>query len=402
MLKRYKINEHGKQVAIAKVYTPHEHKIDVSSVDGDARSIIQRLQKQGFEAYVVGGAVRDLIMQKRPKDFDISTNASPKQIRKLFWNSRVIGRRFKLVHIYFQEKIFEVSTFRSHKNDAEGENNIYGTVEEDAKRRDFTINSLYYDPVDNLVLDFNDAFRDIQAGKMRSVLPLHETFIEDPVRMIRCVKYACTNEFAIPLLLDRAIKKHAQELQRSSSSRLTEEVFKILQSGHATQIFDSLIHYRLLEHILPGISQQLRGGKNKLLTDQFYESLRELDTTVMNNPKVTRGRMLIGLVDVFVTTPDEYESSLELFRTQFKHIKQVISPITPPNFEVERAVEHLFKNANIKVPKHAVRKPKTAAKPRGANAKGGRKKPRPASRSRRTPNQKKPPSSTETKDTSSS
>jgi poly(A) polymerase len=386
MLKRYKINEHGKQVAIAKVFTAAEHSIDRAAVDNDALSIVKRLQSGGFEAYIVGGAVRDLILQKRPKDFDISTSASPKQIRKLFWNSRVIGRRFKLVHIYFQEKIFEVSTFRSFQNGQEGENNIYGTIEEDAKRRDFTLNSLYYDPIDNLVLDFNDSFKDMQTKKMRSVLPLHETFIEDPVRMIRCIKYAATTGFSIPFILDRSVKRHADELKRSSSSRLTEELFKILQSGHARPIFEQLIHYRLLVHILPVISDYIKFGKNKLLTEQFLGSLEELDQIIQENPHVTRGRMLLGLVDVFMTVPDEYENSQELFKTEFKQIKQVISPITPPNYEVERAVEHLFKNANIKVPKNAVRKPKTGAQRRPPS----RTRSRTAGSKGRRPNTRRP------------
>jgi poly(A) polymerase len=358
MLKRYKINEHGKQVAIAKVYTAAEHNIDRGSVDDDALSIIRRLQSGGFEAYMVGGAVRDLMLGKKPKDFDISTSASPKQIRKLFWNSRVIGRRFKLVHIYFQEKIFEVSTFRSNKNGEEGENNIYGTIEEDAQRRDFTLNSLYFDPVDNLVLDFNDSYKDMKSRKMRSVLPLHTTFIEDPVRMIRCIKYAASTGFSIPFRLDRAIRRHAVELGRSSSSRLTEEVFKILQSGFSRPIFEKLISYRLLVHILPVIDDTLHSGKNKLFTEQMLGSLAELDRIIQNNPHVTRARMLLALVDVFMTIPDEYENTQELFKTEFRQIKQVISPITPPNYEVEKAVEYLFKNANIKVPKNAVRKPK--------------------------------------------
>jgi poly(A) polymerase len=358
MLKRYKINEHGKQVAIAKVYTAAEHNIDRGSVDNDALSIIRRLQSGGFEAYMVGGAVRDLLLGKNPKDFDISTSASPKQIRKLFWNSRVIGRRFKLVHIYFQEKIFEVSTFRSNKNGESGENNIYGTIEEDAQRRDFTLNSLYYDPVGNLVLDFNDSYKDMKSRKMRSVLPLHTTFIEDPVRMIRCIKYAASTGFSIPFRLDGAIRRHADELGRSSSSRLTEEVFKILQSGFSRPIFEKLISYRLLVHILPVIDDALHSGKNKLLTEQMFDSLAELDRIMQNNPHVTRARMLLALVDVFMTIPDEYENTQELFKTEFRQIKQVISPITPPNYEVEKAVEYLFKNANIKVPKNAVRKPK--------------------------------------------
>lgn len=360
MLIRYKLNEHGKQVAIAKVYTVNEHKIDLQSVDPEAAFIIEKLKKNGFEAYIVGGAVRDLILRKSPKDFDIATSASPKQIRKLFWNSRVIGRRFKLVHIYFQEKIFEVSTFRSNKNGEDGDNNIYGTIEEDAKRRDFTLNGLYYDTLEQVVLDFNDSFKDIAAKRMRSIIPLQETFIEDPVRMIRCIKYASTTGFSIPFRLDRAIKRHSKELQRCSSSRMTEEVFKILQCGHSREIIERLVHYKLFQYMLPVIFEDIQHGKNKLLCNEFYDSLQKLDNLVMNNKNVSRARMLVSLVDVFLVVPNEYENSLELFRSVFKQIKQIIAPITPPNYEVERAVEYFFRNEGIKVPKHAVRKPKSA------------------------------------------
>lgn len=175
MLIRYAVNEQGKQVPIAKIYTQEEHRIPNTKVDRDARFIIEKLKKSRFEGYIVGGAVRDLMLGKDPKDFDIATDASPKQLRKIFWNSRIIGRRFKLVHIYFQEKIFEVSTFRSSENDAMTGNNSYGTIEEDAKRRDFTINGLYYDPVERQIVDFNDSFKDMKNKKMRSIIPLNKT-----------------------------------------------------------------------------------------------------------------------------------------------------------------------------------------------------------------------------------
>lgn len=360
MLIRYKLNEHGKRVAVAKIYTAAEHRIDSLGVDPDARSIIDRLKKNGYEAYIVGGAVRDLLLGKSPKDFDIATSASPKQIRKIFWNSRVIGRRFKLVHIYFQEKIFEVSTFRSSQNDTDSGNNIYGTLEEDAKRRDFSLNGMYFDPIDDQVLDFNDSMKDMKAKRMRSIIPLNKTFVEDPVRMVRCIKYAAIHDFSIGFLLDRAIKRYSRELARCSSSRMTEEVFKILQCGHSAKILSLLLHYRLLEHMLPTISGYIGHGKNRIETQRLEESLIELDRVVKADAGVNRSRMLAGLVDPFLSFPDEYENSLSLFRSVFKQIKQIISPITPPNYEVERAVEYFFKQQGVKVPKNAVRKPPTS------------------------------------------
>ncbi len=357
MLIRYKINEHGKRQAIAKVYTEQDYSMQLEALDRDAVFIIDKLKKNGFDAYIVGGAVRDLLLGKSPKDFDIATDASPKQIRKLFWNSRIIGRRFKLVHIYFQEKIFEVSTFRSSTIDPEQGNNIYGTIEEDAKRRDFSINGLYFDPIEKQIVDYNDSFKDIKNRKMRSIIPLHDTFIEDPVRMIRCIKYSVAGNFSIPFRLDRAIKKYANELARCSSSRMTEEVFKILQSGYSRLIVEKLLYYKLFVHILPEISNQIGHGKNKIRTLEMLDSLSTLDFLIKKNSVVSRARMLAGLVDPFLVFPDEYENSLALFRSVFKQIKQIISPITPPNYEVEKSVEYFFKHAGIKVPKNAVRKP---------------------------------------------
>lgn len=357
MLIRYKLNEHGKRVAVAKIYTTQEHRIDPLGVDRDARSIIDRLKKNGYEAYIVGGAVRDLLLGKSPKDFDIATSASPKQIRKIFWNSRVIGRRFKLVHIYFQEKIFEVSTFRSSQNDTDSGNNIYGTLEEDAKRRDFSLNGMYFDPIDDQLLDFNDSMKDMKAKRMRSIIPLNKTFLEDPVRMVRCIKYAVIHDFSIGFLLDRAIRRYSRELSRCSSSRMTEEVFKILQCGYSAPIFRMLLSYRLLEHMLPTISGYIGHGKNRIETQRLEESLLELDRVIKGEDTVNRSRMLAGLVDPFLSFPDEYENSLSLFRSVIKQIKQIIYPITPPNYEVERAVEFFFKQQGVKVPKNAVRKP---------------------------------------------
>ncbi len=357
MLIRYKINEQGKQVAIAKVYTQQEHKIQPRSVDQNARFIIERLTKNGFKGYIVGGAVRDLLLQREPKDFDIATDASPKQIRKIFWNSRIIGRRFKLVHIYFQEKIFEVSTFRSCQNDPDSGNNVYGSIEEDAQRRDFTLNGLYFDPLGKRILDFNDSYKDIKNRKMRSIIPLNTTFVEDPVRMIRCVKYAVSTDFSIPFRLDRAIKKYAKEIRLCSSSRMTEEIFKILQSGNSQKIVERLMHYKLFVLMLPEISGYIQHGKNRIITQELFKSLETLDFVIAKNRHVTRARMLAGLVDPFISIPDEYENSLMLFRSLFKQIKQIISPMTPPNYEVEKTVEYFFKHEGIKVPKNAVRKP---------------------------------------------
>jgi len=379
MLKRYKITKTGKRVATANIYTGEEHGIQKGKLDNNAVKIIEKLKRSGFDAYIVGGAVRDLLIGKQPKDFDIATNAYPKQIRKLFWNSRIIGRRFKLAHIYFQENIFEVSTFRSADQGELGEHNIYGTIEEDAYRRDFSMNSLYFDPIDGQILDFTNAMRDIREQRVRSIIPLAITFIEDPVRMIRCIKYTETTGFSMPYRLRLSIKKHANELKHCSSSRMTEEVFKILQSGYSCVILKKLHIYGLFGYMLPILSEAIPKKRKTSLGLEFFKSLKDLDVEITNtiikmdksdyNTRkhsekeifgVQKSRMLAALIDPFLSFPDEYENSHELFKDIFKQIKQLIFPLTPANYEVEKTVELLFKRENIKIPKNAVRKPNTS------------------------------------------
>ena len=158
MFTRYKTDSRGRNIPVAKVYTHDEHPIRNSQIDKDALWVIRRIQANGEKAYIVGGAIRDLMLGRAPKDFDIATSASPRQIQRLFWNSRIIGRRFRIVHIFFNNKIIEVTTFRSdEENFGEGNNNIFGTMEQDSHRRDFSINSLYYNPQDGHLIDFNDS-----------------------------------------------------------------------------------------------------------------------------------------------------------------------------------------------------------------------------------------------------
>lgn len=254
MLIRYN-NEGGAPKAVARIYTRKEHGLDPSKIDPDAVRAIARLKDSGFEAYIVGGAVRDIILGLVPHDFDIATDASPRQLRRLFRQARTIGRRFRLVHLVYKDKVIEVSTFRCEGAQEEGEdaNNVFGSAETDAKRRDFTINSLYYDPVDNKLVDFNNSLEDYRKRRIRSVIPLSRTFKDDPVRMIRAVKYSVTTGFALELPLRRAIKRDSALLEGVSVSRLTEEVAKILSSGHSAGIISELDRLNLLSHLMPSL-----------------------------------------------------------------------------------------------------------------------------------------------------
>lgn len=356
MLIRYKQDEHGKTLPVANIYTQTEHKIPNHLIDRDALWAIRKLQNSGAEAYLVGGAVRDLLLGNTPpKDFDLATSASPpRQIQRLFWNARIIGKRFKLVHLVFKDKVLEVSTFRSGEEAMEGNNNVFGSIDQDAKRRDFSVNSLYYDPTNGQLLDFNNAMEDFKKKRISSVIPLDETFNEDPVRMIRAIKYASITGFTLRWSIRVAIRKHSGELSRVSTSRLTEEVNKILGSGHSVKIFNELNKYKLLVFMLPAFSIYCN------FPPQVQKSLEELDEKVMlakrgKSDEVELADMIKALVDPLVIFADDHMSPDERFKETFRQIKVLISPMTPSNYDIELASERLLTERGFKTPRNCVR-----------------------------------------------
>ncbi len=350
MLTRYKLDESGKNIPIAHIYDEKEHHIQQGAIDSDAIWIIKRLTGNNHSAYLVGGAVRDLMLGQIPKDFDIVTSARPRQIQKLFYNARIIGKRFKLVHLLFNDKIIEVSTFRSGLVEPENPQDIYGTIEQDSARRDFTINSLYYDPIERKLIDFNHAMKDFRKKRVSSVLDLRDSFREDPVRMIRAVKYAVSTGFILTYPIKRAMKRDAHELIRVSSSRITEEVMKILSGGHAAEILKALQKQKLLVYILPAIAVSEE-------FTQVLDRLRTLDRRVMEvkegssqRSAVTRGEMISSLAgDLALLPREEEESDKEYFQSVFYHLKQVIQPITPANYDVELAASEILEETGIAV-----------------------------------------------------
>lgn len=355
MLKRYKKDHDGSNVPVADIYFAKEHGIDSRNIDLDAVWAVRKLKQSGAEAYVVGGAVRDLLLGRKPKDFDISTSASPRQVQKIFWNARIIGKRFKLVHLVFKDKILEVSTFRSGDDGIEEGSSIYGTVEQDAKRRDYTINSLYYDPTDGQLLDFNNAMADFKKKRVRSILPLPASFSEDPVRMIRAVKYSVTTGFSLQFDVKRAIRKSANELARVSSSRLTEEVSKILSSGDSAKIISELQRYKLLVYLLPCVSvfsriQEVYASLQVL--DEQIRALKENDEAVDEGMK---GQMLMALVKPIMSVSPNELTVEESFKEVFGQIKTLISPLTPPNYDVEHAAVSILEESGTTVPKNCLR-----------------------------------------------
>lgn len=261
-----------------------EHTLSRRLVDDDALKVIHRLQQHDFETYLVGGGVRDLLLDRRPKDFDLGTSAHPQQIKRLFKNCWIIGRRFRLAHIKFGKKTLEVATFRKQvppetdteraareaereraKRDAPASgrptrrviprDNTFGTAEEDAFRRDFTINALFYDAASRSILDYVDGMRDIQSRTIRSIGDPNERFVEDPVRMLRAVVLAARLELSIDPAVTEAIRRHRGELEHSSPARLLEELYKIARSGASERIIHDLGTTGLLKHFAPELDR---------------------------------------------------------------------------------------------------------------------------------------------------
>ncbi|TXT41865.1 MAG: poly(A) polymerase [Spirochaetes bacterium] len=359
MFIRYRRDINGVPVPHANIYSQAEHHIDSRLVDVEAVRIVERLKAAGYQAYIVGGAVRDLSQGRAPKDFDLVTDALPTKIRKLFRNARIIGKRFKLVHIIQGGTIYEVSTFRSIKNGSVG--NEFGTIDEDAHRRDFTFNALYYDPTDQSLLDFVGGFKDLQAGKLKPIIPLDAIFKEDPVRIIRGLKYAAIGGFSIPLTLRRAIKKESILLAGVSPSRMTEEFFKILASGHAGDIFKILCDFKVVEYFVPTLWEKMQSDIE--FSRLFFKDMEELDAlkvTVQDAELESqetfdpyRGKQKISQVlsyflKAWVARENlQFDDSSEAFRLALHSARTFLHPMNPPRVELEAAVLMIFRNSGI-------------------------------------------------------
>ncbi len=247
-----------------------EHSISRQRIDPDALKVLYRLKASGYKGYLVGGSVRDLLLARVPKDFDIGTDAHPQALRKLFRNCRMIGRRFRLAHILFANgKVVEVATFRRRPDTpAEGEggdgpllqtsDNTFGTPREDALRRDFTINGLFYDISDFSVIDHVGGLEDLEAGLIRTIGDPDIRFQEDPVRMMRAVEFASRLGFAITPDAYEAILRHRKEIAKSAPPRVTEELAQSLRGGHALPTLLLMREVGLLDVLLPELADVLR------------------------------------------------------------------------------------------------------------------------------------------------
>lgn len=252
--------------------------------------MLYRLREAGFGAYLVGGAVRDLLLGKHPKDFDVATDATPEQVKALFRNCRLIGRRFRLAHVVYGREIIEVATFRANSDDGSGDremeggrlvrDNIYGSIEEDAVRRDFTCNALYYAIEDFSVRDYVGGFDDVQARTMRLIGDPETRYREDPVRMLRAVRLAAKLGLSVEPATAAPIPALAPLLGEAAPARLFEEMLKMFLAGHAVASFEGLERHGLLGTLLPDTDAALRSNRSGALRRMLLQGLADTDARV--------------------------------------------------------------------------------------------------------------------------
>ncbi|MCQ4321187.1 polynucleotide adenylyltransferase PcnB [Stutzerimonas stutzeri] len=294
-----------------EILSSRQHSLHRNDLSRHAVSVVERLQHAGYEAYVVGGCVRDLLLDLQPKDYDVATSATPEQVRAEFRSARVIGRRFKLVHVHFGREIIEVATFRAnHPEEDDDEpnhlasrndsgrilrDNIYGTLEDDAQRRDFTINALYYDPSSERILDHTHGVHDIRNRLIRLIGDPEQRYQEDPVRMLRAVRFAAKLDFEIEKHSAEPIADLADLLNDVPSARLFDEIIKLFLSGKAERTFDLLLEYDLFAPLFPASADALEDNPEYAGT-LIRNALANTDLRIAQGKPVTPAFLFAALL----------------------------------------------------------------------------------------------------------
>ena len=280
------------------VYTRSEHNISRSQMSENAVKVLYRLKKSGYEAYLVGGCVRDLLLGHEPKDFDVATDASPEQVRKVFRNCRLIGRRFRLAHVHFGREIIEVATFRSSdSNDSQEQkvhedgrllrDNVFGSIEDDVWRRDFTVNALYYNIRDFSIIDYTGGMDDHSAGVLKLIGDPATRYREDPVRMLRAVRFSAKLGFQLDPESAKSMGEMANLLQDVPSARLYDEILKLFLSGSAIAVFELLEHYRLFAVLFPDTDKCLKQAEGDFPRALLLKALGNTDLRIAEGKPVT-------------------------------------------------------------------------------------------------------------------
>ncbi len=317
-----------------------EHSISRTAINRNALKVLYRLHSAGYGAYLVGGCVRDLLFGFRPKDFDIATDARPEEVRKLFRNCRLIGKRFRLAHILFGREVIEVATFRTHHEKAQEKDgkkshdgmilrdNVYGTIEDDAWRRDFTINALYYNIADFSVIDYTSGMQDIKDKVLRMIGDPEQRFLEDPVRLLRAVRFVGKLNIQISPEIEPLLHQFSHLLQNVSTARLFQEVLKLFHEGATAPAFELMHKYHLFEQLFPQTADVMHQPETKQL---LHEALISTDARTKEGKTVSPAFLL----------------AVFLWRPVQQHAEEIQEENLPPHAALERALQTVL-HAQIK------------------------------------------------------
>src|SRR6266852_2569348 len=341
----------------AVVVDRSSHSISRKRIPENVLKVLYRLHRSGYRAYLCGGSVRDLLMNRTPKDFDIATDAHPMAIRRLFRNSRIIGRRFRLVHVIFQDGFVEVSTFRREPERAEDpedllvtDDNTFGSPLQDARRRDFTINGLFYNIADFSVIDYVGGLEDLDARRIRVIGDPDVRFREDPVRMMRAIEFASRLGFEIEPATWDALVRHRAEILKASAPRVSEEILELLRRGWANGAFKLMVRSKLLEPLLPEIYNTIKDEG----APYFWKMLEVLDRTVEAGRKVSDAVSLSVLLLPWVIAELEKEDAHRETKMRIAEVmlfvRELIQPICArmalaagTRHQIESALEALWR-----------------------------------------------------------
>jgi poly(A) polymerase len=305
-----------------------DHKLTKDMMNSQALEVVEKLTSEGFQAFIVGGSIRDLLLNRVPKDFDVATNANPIQIKSLFDRARIIGRRFQIVHVKLNKQIIEVTTFRSNNKDLFNEqrirtkngmltrDNVFGSLTDDSIRRDLSVNAFYYDPHDNTITDFTNGFSDIREGIIRIIGDPATRYREDPLRLLRVVRFAAKLNFLIDSGTRAPIKQHGKDLKQISAPRLFDESLKLFMSGHGLKTFELLNEFDLLRHIFPRLSDNI--DSNDLHLKIIQKALTNTDYRVENKQRVTPAFIFAAFLW------PEVQSNAKLLHSQGKSVRQAL------------------------------------------------------------------------------
>lgn len=345
-----------------KIIPRPEHTISRKDVSSAAIKVLYRLKDNGYIAYIAGGGVRDLLLGKHPKDFDVVTDATPNQVKKIFRNSRLVGRRFRLAHILFRGEFIEVSTFRANAADTEkseevGEHifkekdglilrdNIWGTPEQDAYRRDFTINALFYNIADFSIIDYVGGLDDLEHKIIRVIGDPDQRFTEDPVRMIRAVRFAAKLGFSIEPSAYESIKNNAEKIAHAAPARLYEEVQKLFLSGHSARVLELLQELGLFEHLFPELGNWFTEEESEHGHHWFTKTCEQLDRWAAAGLSIHPALFFALFFGIYhehkaqALIDQGLPASEALQLATLEHLKQLCERITIPKFEANRIAQ---------------------------------------------------------------